>query len=269
MGLIGGSLASLIRSYYPDVRIFGFSRQEETIQYAIAQKFIQGGTIHQDQLPQDLDLVIICTPISLINATLQWVSDASPGSLVLTDVGSIKSGIGINLPDHHTFIPGHPMAGSEKQGIRFADAKLLHQATYILCPQEKTDYIEFVEFIRSLAFRVLELDVNTHDKILASASHFPYLMAGLTAKAGARIEPENQEFFKKIISRGFFDTTRVSSSPVEWGMDVCQYNKPNLLELITSTQSQLSHLKQLLETENWYELQDFLTQIKQFRDGLY
>jgi len=271
LGLMGGSIARLIRQKDPSIRIFGFSRSDTTIQYALDHHIIDHGSTKKIEIPQDLDLVFICTPISLIQDYIVFLDQHILGHLLMTDVGSIKQGIGegISFRKGHCFIGGHPMAGSEKTGIQYSDASLMKNATYILIPQQHREYTKFANFIRELDFRVLELNVEEHDTMVMAASHFPYLMAQLTVKNTEIISLEQKPSFQKVISTGFYDTTRVASSSVEWGMDVCRYNCKNLLKSLVALRENLATLEGFLKTQNWDALSIFLEKNKEIRDQLY
>jgi prephenate dehydrogenase len=270
LGLIGGSLAMLIRKTYPQAKIFGFAQNATTIEYALSQNIIDTGSTNPAQIPTDLDLVFICTPISLINQYIQLITKHIPGQLTITDVGSIKTDIGQNIPlnPQHTFIGGHPMAGTEKTGITAANPAIMNHAAYLLIQQKSASYQKLKKFLQTLKFNLIELSVKEHDEMVAFASHFPYLMAELTIQATAqniRTLPK----FKQIISTGFRDTTRVASSNPAWGTDVCHNNKANLLKALKSTKKNLAILEKLIKEDKTTELQQLFQQAKTFRDNLY
>lgn len=276
LGLMGGSIALLIRNYYPNIRLFGFSRQDDTIQYALSNSMIDSGATLTSEIPKDLDLVFICTPISKINEYIALLSQHIEQKLVITDVGSIKRGIGegISLRSSHVFIGGHPMAGSEKSRVQHANIAMMKQATYLLMnPSSHTpEYAVFNRFIQSLDFRVLELEPSQHDYLLTLASHFPFLMATLTATTaqnGLSKDDMALDLFRQIISSGFRDTTRVAASSVEWAVDICQQNKENLLTTIQLLKRNLTEIESLLQEQNENALTDYFKRTKSFRDSLY
>jgi prephenate dehydrogenase len=271
LGLIGGSIAKLIKNQFPEASLFAVATKPDTISYAISEGLVDAGTTCLENVPDNLDLIFVCTPIELIAPTINQLSEQLSNDLTITDIGSVKSEICQQVKitkDNQIFIPGHPMAGNEKTGIRNAQGSLLHQATYILVPQQNEKYEKFKQFLSLLDFRILELEPGTHDLLACVASHFPYIMAILTAQASQSISDQDQQLLKQVISSGFRDTTRVAGSSAAWGAEVCGHNKDNILKAIEVTKQNLSTLESLIKQEKTTDLQRLLEETKKLHSDL-
>lgn len=276
LGLIGGSLAKLIKEIYPDLQLFALVKTQSTLDYALNNKIIDRGTILESKIPSDLDLVFICTPINLINHYIEIINKLGTKTTIITDVGSVKEQVHPELSSlkEKLYIGGHPMAGKETSGIKEAESSLLKQKTYILIKEKNPLYFEFKTFLQSLSFKILELNSRAeHDNLVAITSHFPYLMAVLTsygAKLATEKLPNNDNFalLKTIVSTGFIDTTRVSSSPLEWGLDICKFNKKNILSLLQIMRLNLNNLEQAIINEDKETMENIFVTAKNFRKEL-
>ncbi|MFA5878763.1 MAG: prephenate dehydrogenase/arogenate dehydrogenase family protein [Candidatus Margulisiibacteriota bacterium] len=272
LGLIGGSLAKLIKETEPKINLFALVKSTATLNYALTNQIIDHGSIKETELPQDLDLVFVCTPIHLINHYINLANNVISQKVIITDIGSIKTGIAPAslLPKTKLYIGGHPMAGKETSGIKESESALLKNKTYILIKEKHDLYDQFRAFLQHLGFNVLELaNAAEHDFLVAIASHLPYLMAILTSStAKIAIEADSLQKFKRIISSGFKDTTRVSGSSLEWGVDISKFNKENLLQLLKITRQNLNFLETALEQNDEAALQKLFTNAKNFREDL-
>ena len=266
LGLIGGSLADLLHEHDPDLVLLGVDTDARTRELAKAAWF-SGVYTHLSELPQSVDLVWICTPLELIRETVEALSAHLQGPAILTDVGSLKGRIGSPLlsRDNHVFIPGHPMAGTEKTGFEASAAVILSGAKYLLCPPTPASpqYDRFAKFLTELGFRVKELSVQAHDEAVALASHFPYIMACLTvssADAQAGIP------YAQVVSSGFRDTTRVASASPRWGTEVCLGNRDALQKALATTVNQIEEFSHWLASADAAAIERFLSHCRKTRN---
>jgi prephenate dehydrogenase len=259
LGLIGGSLAKLIRENDSTVEIYGVARREETIIYGVEKGLIDAGSTEIENLPSDLDLVFICTPIGKIVDSVKQVEKIVGKKTIITDVGSVKEGICSALKKIDQFIPGHPMAGTEKVGIQYSDAAIMKSKTYILIKTDSKAYKSFKTFLEKLQFNILEMSAKEHDKLVAYASHVPYLMATLTKKASQGLTKKEQETYSKVIGSGFKDTTRVAASDPQWGVEVFEANKQNMMGAIADIKRDLEEIEKLLSYDKLQELNQYFS----------
>ena len=140
LGLIGGSLAKAIRQYYPDYQIVAFDKNKETLALATQESLIDVAATTIDENFRNCGYIFLCAPVSYNNAYLPQVKPFLDKDTILTDVGSVKTGIHKEvhrLGMDANFIGGHPMAGSEKIGYPNAKVMLLENAYFVLTPTKE------------------------------------------------------------------------------------------------------------------------------------
>ena len=177
------------------------------------------------------DLVVLCTPIRTILAMLPEVMAAVKPGAIVTDVGSTKRSIvavGEKEAAQHgrVFIGSHPMAGSEKSGVRFGRDDLFEGATCFITKTGQTDLAALArvgEFWRALDARLVVLRPERHDQLAALASHLPHVVAVALVSAIAA-SGEDKNLVKGIVGGGFRDTTRIAAGSTEMWDDICSDN---------------------------------------------
>ena len=270
LGLVGGSIAELIREKHSTCRLYGISRSQSSIDFAKNQGIIHDGWTALCDAPTQVDCVIVATPIHRVMIDIDAVSKHLESPCIITDVSSVKASIEEALPPlkaGQVFIPGHPMAGSDKTGVQHASADIMRHAHYILVPNTSNAYLTFKDFLKTCGFRLLEMSSSEHDTRVAYASHFPYLMASLIVSTYLKLAPEKQAQIYPVIAKGFYDTTRVSGSDPTWGRDICLTNKDAILSVLDAASQELTDLKERIESDDADALDDFFSTVSSFRQS--
>ncbi len=269
LGLIGGSLAKLIRERVSDAVLIGVDVNPETCRVATELSLFDDVVREISLLPTQLDLVLVCTPLQMIMSTVEAVSRHLESDVIISDVGSLKASLGMPKLDKpsHLFVPGHPMAGTEYSGFSASSAAIMAGARYVLCPQIHPRYSMLEQFLQALGFHVIALSAEDHDHAVGLASHYPYLMACLTMANAQKLGEATA--FDQVVSSGFRDTTRVAGSSPDWGTDVCLGNRKTLIAALESTSIQLAQFKIWLETGDAQAIRDFLAQSRESRERLF
>lgn len=271
LGMMGGSLAFLVKKYQPDSYIIGVDTDSNTLDFALSQGLIQEGFLTMEGLPLDLDLLWICTPIREIVPKLSQINIKFSSKAIVTDIGSIKKDILIGakaLNLQVCFIPGHPMAGIEKVGIVHANASIVEGAPYILIRQNRPEYEFFKQWLSTLNFNIIEMEADAHDRAMAYVSHLPYLMAGLTAQASQGLSKNQLDQLKQVLGPGFRDTTRVAASSPDWGTDVCLLNQHAVLEALDQVENALKILRQDIQSQDQQKVHSQLENFQKARARL-
>ncbi len=200
-------------------RIVGVS-SSETIRLALDSGVIDEGWPYKDlnEAVKSADLVFVCTPIGRILDFIEELGPLIEPGTIVTDVGSTKRDI-VDCAkkffrEKRYFVGGHPMAGSERSGVTAADPFLFQNAIYILTPDSSIPrqiYGEFLRLLKLIGARVLELDVEAHDRAVAAISHLPQLMATKLVEVVGRLN-EEADHFLPLAAGGFRDMTRIASS---------------------------------------------------------
>ncbi len=263
LGLIGGSMALDLKQAGTH-RILGVSRQQSTCEQAIARGVVDEASTDLS-LMATADVVILCTPLSAINATVTQLIPHLAADAILTDVGSVKASVVDAIaPQWPNFIGGHPMAGTTESGLDAAQRHLFVDRAYVLTPIDSTpaDAVQTVaEIARSLQAVVYQCSPQTHDQAVAWISHLP-VMVSASLIAACIDEPDSVvlDMAKKFASSGFRDTSRVGGGNPELGLMMARYNSVQLLRSLHAYRDQLDQVIHTLEQEDWRSLHALLEQ---------
>ncbi|MBQ6391198.1 MAG: prephenate dehydrogenase/arogenate dehydrogenase family protein [Eggerthellaceae bacterium] len=278
MGLIGSSIAGAVRVAWPDVRIVGVDTDERTRRLAVEKGFadevIEGVNERLLQvLSKECDLVILATPVDSDEPYLQAVAESGYAGIV-TDTASTKVRISEMaeriLPHPNNFVPGHPMCGSEVNGIEGARDDLFQGAYWILCPNESTppEHIPALhEFITGVGARMINIPRDQHDRAVAVVSHVPHFVASSLVTLADRAA-DSQQSVMRLAAGGFKDTTRIAAgSPKLWcgiAFDNAEQVKAGLRDL----QGILDQFADALETGDRQKLTEMLKAAADVRRSL-
>ena len=244
LGLIGGSLAMRLRAV--GVRVVGVDVDAGTLEVARRRGAIDEGTGSLDAVAS-ADLVIIATPLDQVaQVAIAAARRMRPGA-VLTDVGSVKAPIvaAVNsaLPPAVRFVGGHPMAGSEGQGITGADAALLIDRPFILTPTSRTApeaVAAMHNVVTRIGMRPVVLDPVQHDELVAQVSHLPYLVSLALLRAAA-------DDARAVAGPALDEMTRVAQSPPALWTEICRQNREAILRALTRYEVELARLRRGVE----------------------
>ena len=225
LGLIGSSFAAMYRNAYPDARLVGIDVSEDAVKAAQERGWIDEGHVSSEDLGPVLcgcELVMIATPVPVANEYFRIIA-ACDFKGVVTDACSTKKIVSrqaqelLRYPEK--YIPGHPMAGSEKSGIEGAREDMFKGAHWVLCPDEETspdDYANLHEALAGLGARVVSLPRDKHDEAVAIVSHVPHMVASSLVELAGNHVDERQELLR-LAAGGFKDSTRIAAgSPELW-----------------------------------------------------
>ena len=190
----------------------------------------------------------------------------------MTDVGSAKQHV-VNAVEKafgelpRNFIPGHPIAGTEKSGVEAAFAELFQQRRVILTPHSKTDAAA-LDTVRqmwlSCGAELVEMQPKHHDEVLAETSHLPHMLAYALVDTLARMD-DSQEIFE-FAAGGFRDFTRIASSDPQMWHDICVANREQLTKALHAFNEDLQRLTRAVENADSDYLKQTFTRAKKARD---
>jgi len=269
-GLIGGSLGIRLRERRLAGEITGFDRDNQSLNLAVECGAVDRAASSAREAVQGAELVILAVPVLSIAGLVGEIAPALEQGAVVTDAGSTKSGVmrqvALLLPPGTYFIGGHPMAGSEESGMRGADPALLENAIYVLTPGRDVPK-EVVErlfaLLEAAGAQPLLLDAEIHDRLVASISHLPHLMAVALVVCASRMG--ETEMIKTLAAGGFRDTTRVAlGNPKIW-RDICISNRHHLMEAVASLEEVIAEMKGLLRQADGAALEQFFNEARDFR----
>ena len=273
LGLIGGSLAKAIRTYFPDYEIVAFDKNKEALALATQESVIDVAATTIDDNFRNCSYIFLCAPVAFNVAYLKQLTEYLNDACILTDVGSVKTNIHeevIKLGIEKYFIGGHPMAGSEKNGYANSKAMILENAYFVLTPskevsQEKIDkYEQLVSTIHALP---IILDYKEHDYITGTISHLPHIIAA-TLVNYVKDSDTKSELMKRLAAGGFKDITRIaSSSPTMW-QHICLKNKDNISQILASYIKYLEEVKSMIDSGDGQAIYDWFDSSRIYRNSL-
>jgi len=268
VGLIGGSIGLAAKQRGIAGRVIGTSRQQSTLDRALAIGAIDEGCLDFLNAVQRAEVAVFCTPVDCIASQILLSAPAcSPGTL-LTDAGSTKANIIKRvdgaLPDGIAYVGSHPLAGSEKRGPEHADPDLFQDRLTVITPTPRTEkraVERTVAFWRALGSKVRLMDAEAHDQALARTSHLPHLVSA--ALAGS-LSPDLYE----LTATGFRDATRVAAGdPALWAAIFAENRLP-LLAALEQLEERLERFRQAIEASDGTVVNHLLAEAKKVRDAL-
>ncbi len=266
LGLIGGSLGLALKQRGWEGEIKGYDAKEVHGKKALELGIIDNLAGSLEELVEGADIVVVAVPVRAIPDLIVRVSSISR-EVIITDVGSVKSYILKEIQKrvgnrYIKYVPGHPIAGTEKSGPGAAEADLFEGKRVVLCQR---GFREVEEMWETAGAIVEYLDPETHDKIFAAVSHLPHFVAYSLVEAIVMMEEEKDAFFRFVAS-GFRDFTRIASSdPVMW-RDIFLTNKKAILQSLIFFRNALDKLESLIVMEDEEKLEELLRDIKEVRD---
>jgi len=249
LGLIGGSLASAIRKHGLAGCVVGFDQRADELELGVELGVIDQAAPNLQAAVEGSDLVVLAVPVRATRTVLEQIKPWLGKDAVLSDVGSTKTSFATDveavfgaIPPN--VIPGHPIAGSEKSGIRAANPDLFANHKVILTPADNANSVSLVRLKKlweGAGATVLTMSVAYHDEVLAATSHLPHLIAFSLVDTLAG-EDENLDIFR-YAAGGFRDFTRIAASdPVMWH-DIFLSNRDAVLRVIDHFTHDLGELR--------------------------
>lgn len=262
VGLIGGSVARAARQKNLCQEIVGFGRKQDqdNLDKAKQLNVIDAYNFDLQLAVQDADCVLIATPVGAIENVFRQLKECWSTNTIYTDVGSTKQSVieAANkvfgcVPEN--FVPTHPIAGAEKNGVEAAKSDLYTQKRLILTPVDNTAISasnKISLFWQQLGAEVSLMSVEHHDAVLAATSHLPHILAYALVDLLGRKDEQDEIF--KFAAGGFRDFTRIASSDPTMWQDICLANKNEIVPLMKQLEQELGMLARMLENNEKEQL---------------
>jgi len=272
VGLIGGSLARALREQGAVGEIVGCGRGKENLEKAVELGVIDRYTHDAGEAVKDADMIFLAVPLGAMAATFAAIKPHLADDAIMTDGGSVKGclirdaeAVFGTVPSN--FVPGHPIAGTEHNGVEASFPELYQNRRIILTPLTTTnpDALQRVTDMWQLCgAEVTNMDVEHHDEVLAATSHLPHMLAFSLVDSLAQMK-ENDEIFR-YAAGGFRDFTRIASSnPVMW-RDICLANQNALGNMLHRFADEITDLANALKEGDGKHLLDTFERAKAARD---
>ncbi|WP_187331471.1 MULTISPECIES: prephenate/arogenate dehydrogenase family protein [unclassified Mesorhizobium] len=275
IGLIGSSLARVIRREGLARHVAISTRSPATLARAEQLGLGDSYTIDAKEAVRDADLVIVSVPVGSSGAVAEEIAPALKKGAILTDVGSTKASVIAQMQPHVPegvhFIPGHPLAGTEKSGPDAGFADLFDNRWCIFTPVPGTDpaALETLsEFWRRCGSNIDTMDPQHHDMTLAIVSHLPHIIAYNIVGTADDLESVTKTEVIKYSASGFRDFTRLAASDPTMWRDVCLHNKDAILEMLARFSEDLAFLQRAIRWGDGEKLFDLFTRTRAVRRSI-
>jgi prephenate dehydrogenase len=249
VGLIGGSIGLAARRRL-GAEVTGFDPDSAILERALEREALDGAAGSAADAADGADLVFCAAPVGALPDLVAGAIEASGPETVVTDVGSTKRELiaGLSEAAAERFIGGHPLAGAETSGVDGARADLFEGARWYLTPTERSSgllYDRLQRAIADLGARPQAIDAETHDRLMATVSHLPHVLANVLASRAAAVRGEESERMPEV-GRSFRDSTRVAgANPAIW-TDIFAANREAVASEIEAVIERLREASELL-----------------------
>ncbi len=275
MGLINSSLVRDLKMNNFYNYASAYSRRTSTINKIKKLKLVNYEGSDVRKVIQDADLIIIGIPVAAYENIFKKVYNFIKPGAIITDVGSVKMEVIKNvsklIPKNVNFIPGHPIAGTEKSGPESGFSGLFKKGWCILTPNKNSNP-EAIKIIKNMWELVgMKVDIMSpkhHDDVLAITSHIPHIIAYSIVGTVANLENTIKKEVIKYAASGFRDFTRIAASdPIMW-RDIILNNKSSILKMLNLFKKDLSKLEVAIEKDNGRFLLSLFSKTRKVRKDI-
>ncbi len=275
VGLIGSSLARVLRRDSPETTIAACARSAQTLETVRRLGLADETSDDPAASVVGADLVVIATPLSAYAEIARRIAPALRDGAIVTDVGSVKgaaiAALSPELPSRIHFVPGHPVAGTEHSGPEAGFAELFQDRWCILTPPPGTAPEAVAKITRlweEAGMRVVTMEAEHHDKVLAVTSHLPHLIAYTIVGTATELGEDLQSEVVAFSAGGFRDFTRIAASdPVMW-RDIFLENREAVLELLQRFSEDLTALQRAIRRGDGETLHKWFTRTRAIRRSI-
>jgi prephenate dehydrogenase len=250
VGLIGGSIGMAAKRRL-QARVTGFDADGAILERAVEVGAVDAACPTVAAAVEGADIVFCAAPVTALAGLVGEALAASGGDVVVTDAGSTKRGLLAaiaGVEGSERFIGGHPLAGAETSGVENARADLFEGARWYLTPTERSGGVHYDRLQRAvsdLGARPQAIDAETHDRLMATVSHLPHVIANVLVRQAAATLAEESERLPEV-GPSFRDTTRVAgANPAIWG-DIFATNAEAVAREIDAVAARLGEAAELM-----------------------
>ncbi len=272
VGLIGGSLALSLKAKGAVNEVIGYSRSDDARQEALALGIIDKAAESIVEAVADADVIFVAVPMGAMASVFSDMSEHVRADAIITDGGSAKAqvvsaaraALGDKLKQ---FVPGHPIAGTEKSGPAAAFATLYENHRIVLTPVSETDPAATAKIKmmwQLTGAEVFEMDVEHHDTVLAATSHLPHVLA--FNLVGMLAQRDDCDEVLRYAAGGFRDFSRIASSDAVMWRDICLGNKQAILDLLDDFHQGINKIEQAIKEADGDYLIEVFERAKKARD---
>ena len=249
VGLIGGSIGLAARARL-GAEVSGFDPDRANVDRALELEAIDSAPATLAEAVDEAELVFCAAPVTALPGLAAEALDAASDDCAVTDVGSVKRDVIAALGSDSRFVGGHPLAGAETSGVENARADLFEGARWYLTPTANSGGVVYDRLQRAIAdigARPQAIEAETHDRLMATISHLPHVVANILVSQAATALSEEAEHLPEV-GPSFRDATRVAgANPAIWG-DIFTGNREAVATEIDAAIARLTQAAELLRS---------------------
>ena len=275
LGLMGGSVAKALKNKNPGISISAFDHNNSALDLALDVGIIDQKISTLEEVNQltsdDVDIIIIAVPVIESLKVFDAINELFHSEITITDTASAKLLISNHLEENYSsptnIILSHPMAGSHNTGVGYADEAMFSNKNVLITEllNPKDHCMKLVTNLwEGLGAVVFKIDPVRHDEIMSYASHLPHVMSYAVLNS---IMKNSNKDITTFSAGGLKDFVRIAGSDPKMWTDIFLSNKESILKAIDAYKDSLDEIKELVESENEKELQDFLGSIKEYKNS--
>lgn len=268
LGLMGGSFAKVVKKYNLSSEVVGYDHNIEHQKQALELGLVEE-VVEVEELLK-CDVIVLCIPVDAIIAFMPILQNAKRDATII-DFGSTKKMIVDNIPASlkTSFVPAHPMTGTEKFGPQAAIDGLYEGKTIVLCDLDICDELHkqrALNIFNALAMRIVQMDSTTHDIHACYMSHLPHAIS--YALANTVMNHEDPKDIISLAAGGFKDMSRIAKSNSKMWVDIFRQNRENLMESLDLYEEQMKLIKNMVENEEYEEMAKWMDSANSLHDIL-
>ena len=271
LGLIGGSIALKLKEVNRDITIYGFDKNDSSLEFSIKNQIIDK-RFNPDTL-LDFDYLFLAIPVEAIKKQLEILLNNIPDKTLVVDLGSTKYEICKAVNNHNkrkNFLAAHPIAGTEFSGPNSAKKDLFENKVMILCETENTNsnlLSGAINVFKTLGMSIKKMDAIDHDKHIAYVSHLSHISSFMLGKTVMDKEDDEQTIYD-MAGSGFESTVRLAKSSPEMWSSIFIENKKNIIESLEEYILNINNFKKLIESSDQENLNTEMKKINGIREIL-
>jgi len=273
VGLIGGSLALALKKTGAVNEVVGYARSEDARQQALELGIIDRAATSMTEAVSHADMVFVAVPMGAMAAIFEEMAEHLSPEAIITDGGSAKAQVveaarAALGNKFRQFVPGHPIAGTEKSGPSAAFATLYKDHRIVLTPVAETDAAATAK-VKAMwqltGADVFEMQVEHHDTVLAATSHLPHVLA--FNLVGMLAQRDDCDDVLRYAAGGFRDFSRIASSDAVMWRDICLGNREAILALLEQYHQGMNRIEKAIREDDGDYLIEVFARAKKARDS--
>ena len=274
-GLIGSSVLRRLKKNGSIKKLVTYDNDKSVTNIIKKENLSDEIALSSSEAVKNSDLVLISTPMRSFESVINSIKDnLKPGS-ILTDTCSVKHGVNnivkkINLKNS-IWIPGHPVAGTEKSGPSAGFSDLFQDRWTIITPDKKikdSDIKKIILFWESMGSKVKIMSVDEHDKILSLTSHLPHAIAYNIVRTVMGDDEKSNNDIIRYSAGGLRDFTRIAASDPNMWKDIFIDNSSLIIDAIDKFSNSLNDFKKAITEKDGKKLLEIFEKSKEFRKSI-